>query len=271
MNTEKHCRVRLVERIDCAEDLAVFRFRPDVALDFTPGQYATLGVEDPTRGRLIQRAYSIASAPHEDTLDFFIELVEEGALTPRLWDLSLGADCWVRRRVVGRFVLDEDSGRPHHVMAATVTGIAPYLSIVRAQQHALAEGTLDAPHYLLVLHGASRSWEFGPYLRELSEAAHTDWLTYVPTVSRPWEDTAWTGGTGRVEDVLRKHLDAHGLTAENAVAYACGHPQMIKKAHGILTRTGFSEDHLYEEKYFREKTTPTTSRALDPSRLPPSG
>lgn len=270
MNTDKHCRVRLVERIDCSDDLALFRFRPEESLDFTPGQYATLGLEDETRGRLLQRPYSVASAPHEDTLDFFVELVEEGALTERLWNLDIGGEAWVRRRIVGLFVLDRESGRRQHLMAATVTGIAPYVSIVRAQQHALEQGTLDEPHRFLVIHGASRSWEFGPYLEELTTAEQSGWLTYVPTVSRPWEDPGWRAETGRVGDVVRKHMDAEGFTTENAVGYACGHPQMIENVREILTRARFDEEHFHEEKYFRESKATTPSSASTPSKVPAS-
>ena len=252
MPTDKHCRLRLAERIDFADDLALFRFRPEERLDFTPGQYATLGLEVEGQDRLLQRAYSVASAPHEALMDFFLERVEGGALSPHFWDLAAGDTCWVRRRLVGLFVLDTEAGRRQHVMAATVTGIAPYVSIVRAQQHALAQGTLDAPHRLLILHGASRSHELGTYLEEMNETADgSDWLTYVPTVSRPWEDPAWTGERGRVGDVLRKHMDAAGFTAGATVAYACGHPQMIEKVRALCTRAGFAKEHVKEEKYFR--------------------
>ena len=251
MNTEKYCRVRLAERIDFADDLAVFRFRSAEALGFTPGQYATLGLEVKGRQRLLLRPYSVASAPHEDVLDFFVERLEEGALTPRLWDLSPGDTCWVRRRIVGLFTLDREGGHRRHLMCATVTGVAPYVSIVRAQRHALATGACGEPHRLLILHGASHAHELGFYREELAGLEREGWLRYVPTVSRPWASPGWHGETGRVGDVLRKHADAEGFTAGCATAYACGHPKMIENAHAILQRAGFDEAHLHEEKYFR--------------------
>jgi ferredoxin--NADP+ reductase len=253
MNFDKYCRVRLAERIDFADDLAVFRFRPDEALGFTPGQYATLGLEVEGRERPLLRPYSVASAPHEDVLDFFVERLDEGALTPRLWDLEPGDTGWVRRRIVGLFTLDTESARRLHLMCATVTGLAPFISIARAQQHALATGAhAGEPHRLVIVHGASYPHELGFYHDELADLERTtDWLRYVPTVSRPWEADGWNGETGRVGDVLRKHADAEGCTAERAVGYACGHPQMIDHAHAVLQRAGFDEEHLHEEKYFR--------------------
>jgi len=255
MQKDRYCRLRFLSREDFSDDLALFRFDADESLDFTPGQYATLGVHPDGMKRPLLRPYSLASAPHDDELEFFIELVDEGKLTPRLWTLSTGDRIWMRKKIVGRFVLDQS--RRHHIMASTVTGVAPYVSIMRAQAHALERGHLDAPHQMLILHGASRSWEFGTYLDELTTAAaRYDWLSYVPTVSRPWEDPDWTGEVGRVEDVMRKHLDTSGFDVADTAAYTCGHPQMIDKAQGILQRARLDDDHIHEEKYFVERHQP---------------
>ncbi len=67
------------------------------------------------------------------------------------------------------------------------------------------------------------------------------------------------GEVGRVEDVLRKHMDAAGFTAEDAAAYTCGHPQMIDKAQGIFQRARFADEYVHEEKYFVERRTPTAA------------
>jgi ferredoxin--NADP+ reductase len=53
-----------------------------------------------------------------------------------------------------------------------------------------------------------------------------------------------------VEDVIRKYSDDLGYDSSNAIAYACGHPQMIENAKGILTRRRFAKERLREEKYF---------------------
>jgi ferredoxin--NADP+ reductase len=252
MDLSGYSELTLVERVDFSDDLALFRLRAPDPVDFTPGQYATIGLMDEETDRPLLRPYSVASAPGSTDLEFFIELVDDGALTPRLWDLDRGAGVWMREKFVGRFVLDDS--RRHHVMASTVTGVAPYVSIARAQQQALAEGTIDEPHRLLVLHGASRSWELGTYREELSSLAEqVDWLDYVPTVSRPWEDPEWDGERGRVEDVLRKHLDAAPFPLSDTAVYTCGHPRMIDKAQGIFERAGIDEEAIHEEKYFVER------------------
>lgn len=252
MDASQYSRLILLERVDFSEELAVFRLRADEPVKFTPGQYATIGLMDDSTDRPLLRPYSVASVPGSTELEFFIERVEEGTLTPKLWNLDRGAEVWMRDKIVGRFTLDP--GRSHHLMAATVTGVGPYISIIRDQLRALQTGALEAPEPMLVLHGASRSWELGTYLDELTSLAEqVDWFEYVPSVSRPWDDPEWDGERGRVEDVLRKYLDATPFPPDDTAAYTCGHPQMIEKAQGILRRAGFAEEAIHEEKYFVER------------------
>ncbi|MGB7173734.1 MAG: hypothetical protein WBD23_09290, partial [Candidatus Acidiferrales bacterium] len=76
------------------------------------------------------------------------------------------------------------------------------------------------------------------------------WLTYVASISRPWEDPDWKGETGRVEDLVRKYADAWGLDGSNTSGYLCGHPQMIDNSKGILRRRGFPKESIREEVYW---------------------
>lgn len=252
MDLSRYHQLTLLERVDFSEELAVFRLKADEPVDFTPGQYATLGIQVDEHDRPLLRPYSVASRPGSTELEFFIEKVEEGLLTQKLWNLEQGAELWMREKIVGCFVLDES--RQYHLMVSTVTGIAPYISIIRNQLRELKENGLERPEPMLVLHGASRSWELGTYLDELASlAGRLDWLEYVPTVSRPWEDPDWPGERGRVEDVLRKYLDRGPFPIDDTAAYTCGHPQMVDKAQGILERAGLPTEAIHEEKYFVER------------------
>jgi ferredoxin/flavodoxin---NADP+ reductase len=103
---------------------------------------------------------------------------------------------------------------------------------------------------LYVIQGASKPWEFG-YREELEKmAAEVPWLTYVPTISRPWEDPSWKGETGRVEDVIRKYVDKWNLNVADTTGYLCGHPQMIELGDGILRRCGFDKNSVRQEVYW---------------------
>lgn len=248
VDTDKYATATIVSRRDLAADLWVVRIRPDSELAFRPGQYVTVGLE--IDGRVIERPYSIASDPAEEEIELFIERVPEGELSAPLHDVHVGATTLVRRRCKGLFLKDAPVEGQPHVFVSTVTGIAPFVSLLRSLRRRLDAGEWEPLHPVVALQGASRSEELG-YEEELRAFdADCAWFTYVPTVSRPWEDTAWTGETGRVEDVLRKHADLAGLVPGHGAVYLCGNPQMITNSRGIMRRRGFSDKEIREEQYW---------------------
>jgi ferredoxin--NADP+ reductase len=248
IDTEKYAAATIVSRRDLATDLWVVRIRPDCDLTFRPGQYVTLGLE--LDGRIVERPYSIASDPAEGEIELFIERVPEGELSAPLHDVPIGAGTLVRKRCKGLFLKEAPVADQAHVFVSTVTGIAPFVSLLRSLRRRLEAGEWSADHPILALQGASRSVELGyeDELRSLHDQC--DWFTYVPTISRPWEDPDWTGETGRVEDVLRKHTDAAGVRPGHGGVYLCGNPQMITNCHGIMRRNGFGDKEIREEQYW---------------------
>ena len=251
---EKFFDVRITERVDFSDDLWMIRVEPGLEFRFAPGQYATLGVDN-GKG-LVERAYSIVSSPHEREIEFFFELVPQGALTPLLYKLGPGDSITARKVAKGRFTLDTTSGHTNHLLLCTVTGVAPFVSYARALQKEWKEGTFDGRHNLFVVQGASQSRELG-YREELERiATEVPWLTYVPTVSRPWDDPEWQGETGRVDDIIRKYADQWGLDTNTTTAYLCGHPDMIEHGKAILRRRGWKKEAMREEVYFIIKHGP---------------
>src|SRR3989304_5193399 len=89
---------------------------------FRPGQFAVLGLPpeaprhpmaDPTDdpppkpGVLIRRSYSIASSSADQQyLEFYLNLVRSGSLTPRLCALEVGDRLWLGPRISGPFTFD---------------------------------------------------------------------------------------------------------------------------------------------------------------------
>jgi ferredoxin--NADP+ reductase len=246
---ERFYRARVTQRIDYAPDLWMVRIDPGGEFKFAPGQYATLGVDGPEKRS--ERPYSIVSSPYEREIEFFFELVPNGELTPKLYSLQLGDELLMRKTSKGRFTLETSApGRTHHFLVSTVTGVAPFVSYARTFSKDWQDGKFPSGHKVFLLNGASRSWEFGYHEELLKISQAMPWLTYVPTVSRPWEDEQWTGEKGRVDDLLRKYADQWGIRADNSVAYLCGHPEMIEHGKGVLKRIGFEKEFLKEEIYW---------------------
>ena len=239
---------RIMERRDLSDNPWIIRVDPGGDFRFLPGQYATLGVDSPEGRR--ERPYSIVSAPHEKLLEFFLELLPHGDLTPGLYSCRVGDELSLRKTAKGRFTLDTSGVRANHLLLATVTGVAPFVSYVRSLFHQWKSAKYDGAHRPFLIEGASRSWELG-YGEEMANVAgEAPWLTYIPTISRPWEDKTWTGETGRIDDLIRKYTDSWGLTPENTTVYLCGHPDMIENTSGIVRRRGWHEDALKREAYF---------------------
>src|SRR3990172_5093697 len=101
-------------------------------------------------GKLVQRPYSVASAPREagtDGYEFYVRLVPIMRFTSLLWRLPVGHGM----RMIGpkgKFVLEPDDARTH-LFVATGTGIAPFISMMRTL---LIDG---APRPVVMLNGVS--------------------------------------------------------------------------------------------------------------------
>ena len=244
----KFYSARIVERRDISSDLWTIRVDPGGEFPFRAGQYATLGVITPEKHH--ERPYSIVSAPHEKYLEFFFELVPHGQVTPRLHALRVGDEISLRKAARGNFTLDRSGNRPNHFLNATVTGVAPFVSYIRSLYREWKTAPGDTIPKLFLLEGASRSWELGYSAEIQGVAAEVPWLSYVSTVSRPWEDHSWKGETGRVDDVVRKYADLWKLAPEDTKVYLCGHPNMIENARGIVRRRGWDESAIQAEAYF---------------------
>jgi ferredoxin--NADP+ reductase len=253
MAAEKHIAAKILDRREVAPDLFVLHVQAAAPLSYLAGQYATLGAE--IDGKRIERAYSICSSPYENNLEFFVERVPNGELTPLLYAMDKGAPLLLRRFAKGRFTLDLKSGRKNHLLLSTVTGIAPYVSYVRTvyADWKKGGGLMPGERRLFCIQGASHAPEFG-YREEFEKvAAEAPWLQYVPTVSRSWEDLRWHGETGRVEDLIRKYAHVWNLKPEDTTAYLCGHPIMVENGRGILLRAGWTKDGIQDEVYFQPR------------------
>ncbi len=238
--TDRLPQVKLVSRRDITDDLMIIKLEPrDGPFNFKPGQYCTLGKEG------IERAYSIVSAPHEPLLEIFVELVPDGELTPRMWQLEPGDTMSIRPRPKGIFVLNEKVH--HHLMLATVTGVGPYLSIIREYLYQGGQG-----HHFYVLLGASYQDEL-TYDAELAELAanHPECVKFVAAVSRPDDprNAGWTGETGRLNHITERYLAEFNLPKHDTMVYTCGHPGMIAGVKELVTPQGWQ---FREERFWKE-------------------
>lgn len=257
----------LTERIDVAgPEVAIFKFKPKEGelFPFTAGQYATLGLD--VGDEFVPRAYSIASSPYtRDHLEFYINEIKEGHLTPTLFHLHIGDHVYYMGPK-GIFTLAKAEAK-HLFLVATGTGLAPYVSMIRALH---AEQWAGRPHgrTITLIHGVRHTADLG-YRWELDGLAREREFNflYIPMVSRQYEDPFWSPevGRGRVTELLKllgrgcatteasplpEGLDlkevAGRLPPDQTAVYLCGNPDMIADAKETLKSRGFEEFHIEE-------------------------
>ena len=148
----------VLETIAVGPSITLLRVQKPVGFAFSAGQHVKLGADETS----VMRAYSIASAPHEAHLEFCVERIPQGKLSPRLSELEAGARIFFRGKARGRFLLDPQCDL--HVMVATKTGIAPFRSMVVE----LLNGRAGSAARMVVLHGASHVSDL-PYRAEFEQ------------------------------------------------------------------------------------------------------
>ena len=229
----KHMMATLIRREDITEDLFKFHLRPSEPLIFEPGQFCVVGAGE------FERAYSIVSSPDQEEIELFIELVPApvGHLTPVLHGLQVGDTVAIRRKAKGKFVFEPEYR--NHLMVATVTGVAPYISILRTHAHKRED------YRFVVMLGASYIDEFS-YDQELQKFADEhDNIEFIASCSRPDDDrnAGWTGRTGRINALVEETVERLALSPDDTIVYACGHPEMIEDVIQRFEGTNYKVSH----------------------------
>src|SRR5450631_4802609 len=86
------------------DTLFSFTATRDAGFRFQNGQFAMIGLE--VDGRPLLRAYSMASANHEEELEFFSIKVPDGPLTSQLQNIREGDTLLVGRKATGTLIAD---------------------------------------------------------------------------------------------------------------------------------------------------------------------
>lgn len=221
------------------DTLFSFRTTRDPGLRFANGQFVMIGL--PAEGRPLLRAYSIASANHEEELEFFSIKVPDGPLTSRLQHLRPGDEVLVSRKPTGTLIIDDLNPGRNLFLLGTGTGLAPFLSIIKDPE------TYERFERVIVAHG----------VRTVSELAYADLierelpqheflgdcvrgkLLYYPTVTRePFRNQ------GRLTTLIEsgklcRDLGLPPLDAGQDRAMLCGSPAMLNDLSGLLDARGF--------------------------------
>ena len=241
------------------DTLFSFRATRDSGFRFLNGQFAMIGLE--VDGRPLMRAYSMASANHEEELEFFSIKVADGPLTSRLQKIREGDTILVGRKATGTLITDNLLPGDRLLLLSTGTGLAPFASLIKDPE------VYERFEKIVLVHGCRHVNElaFGEQLvaslteDELFGPLLSEKLSYYPTVTRePFRNR------GRLTDLitsnrLTEDLGLPPIDAKHDRVMMCGSPSMLGDLRRILDERGFVEGnhatpgHYVVERAFVEK------------------
>ena len=236
------CRINTIQFP--SDDVAILKLQlpANERFQFLAGQYLEFLLKDNKR-----RAYSIASAPHEEgPLELHIRHLSGGLFTDPLFGQASDGKQIKEKDILrfegplGSFFLQEESKKPI-IFLASGTGFAP----IKAMLLHIQEKKLNREIYFY--------WG-GRRPKDLYMDAHCHEFTlslpnfhYTPVISEALPDDEWTGRTGFVHHAVMQ--DFSDLSKYQV--YACGAPVVIQAARTDFVR----ECQLPEDEFFADSFT----------------
>ena len=209
-----------------------FKTTRDKGFRFKNGHFTMIGLE--REGKPLMRAYSMASANHENELEFFSIKVPDGPLTSKLQNIQVGDEVLVNSKATGTLVLDHLLPGRNLYLIATGTGLAPFMSIIKDPD------IYEAFDKVILTHGCRTVDELAYQELITSELPKHEYLgamvanklLYYPTVTREK-----FRNNGRLTDLLRigklpRDLGLDPINVEHDRFMICGSPA----AHYVIER-----------------------------------
>ncbi|HLG83686.1 MAG TPA: ferredoxin--NADP reductase [Bradyrhizobium sp.] len=241
------------------DSLFSFTATRDPGFRFQNGQFAMIGLE--VDGRPLMRAYSMASANHEDALEFFSIKVPDGPLTSRLQTIKEGDIILVGRKATGTLISGNLIPGKRLLLLSTGTGLAPFASLIKDPD------IYETYETIILAHGCRQVSELAYGERVVAKLREDEFfapllenrLIYYPTVTRePFRNR------GRITDLIESgqlfsDVGIGGLDRETDRVMLCGSPPMLEELQAKLTARGFVEGnhstpgHFVVEKAFVER------------------
>lgn len=233
-------RIRLQSRYEVADRTLGLQFDRPAGFSFKAGQFVEMTLVDELQTDALgnARAFSIASAPHEDGL-MFATRIRDSAFKRALAALKPGAVV----RIDGPFgdlVLHNNPQRAAVLLAGGI-GITPFRSIVlRAAKEKL-------PHQIFLFY-TNRKPADAPFLEELRglEAANPNYRFGATMTEADLPQDLWSVERGRITTAMLSRFLKGVLSP---VYYVAGPPAMVSGLRGVLNSLGVDDDDIRTEEF----------------------
>ena len=231
---------KLISREYIAEGTMAFRFEKPSAWVFKAGQAMDMTLLEPsqTDAEGNTRAFSIASAPHEEFL-MVATRMRDTAFKRILSTMPLGTAVKIEGPF-GDLTLHNNAPRTAVFLAGGI-GITPFRSMVfRAAKDKL-------PHTIFLFF-SNRRPEDAPFLEELQtlERENPNYKLIATMTETAKSHRSWNGEAGQINrEMLSKYLK----TAASTTYYIAGPPEMVKGLHETLNQAGVDDDDIRAEEF----------------------
>jgi ferredoxin--NADP+ reductase len=232
------------------DTLFSFRATRNSGFRFQNGQFAMIGLE--VDGRPLLRAYSMASANHEEALEFFSIKVPDGPLTSRLQRIKEGDIILVGRKATGTLITDNLLPGNRLLLLSTGTGLAPFASLIKDPE------VYERFDRIVLVHGCRQISELAYGEQLVARLGEDEFfgdllkqkLAYYPTVTRePFRNR------GRITDLISSgqlfaDIGQPALDLATDRIMMCGSPAMLDELRQMLGARGFAEGNHSEPGHF---------------------
>ncbi|MDK1669702.1 ferredoxin--NADP reductase [Moraxella osloensis] len=289
MSDDKSIRVKVIEVTRWAPTLLSFKVtRPD-GFKFTAGQFVRLGIHgkdlqyfaqnyetklitSETQGHETQgyekqgqpidldgyvfRAYSIASSPYDEFIEFFSVVIPEGEFTSKVNHIQVGDSLLLNTMPFGYLTLARyQLPLPNDLwLLATGTGLAPFLSILKTIE------VWQQYQRIILVYSARTSQELA-YQAEIDaiKSIYGDngaAFVFLPIVTR---EADYAGEKARIPNLILSgkltELVGQKLDKERSHVMLCGNPQMVEDTKEALKSIGLTmnrrgEGNIAVENYW---------------------
>lgn len=236
----RRARVTKVEALTTTGTMRIgFEVVDGEPFDFQPGQF--VGIEHKFKAGYRRSPYCMVSAPTDrPVFDLLIRVVPDGPLSLYLGAIRVGDEI-AFRGPTGRSMLPKPDGYHQHVLLATGTGVAPFVSLV---QHLLAGGFEQPIHLWWGLRSLA-----DVCLRDELDAMAASHPNFEYDISLSDPPPGWTGLVGRLTASVPPLLE--GL--DDRRFYLAGNGAMIEDMTQALSDLGVVQKLTYKEPFFNTR------------------
>jgi len=231
---------RLVGREEVAEGTMAFTFYRPSSWTFRAGQFLDMRLLDPpeTDAEGNTRSFSIASAPHEDTL-MVATRMRDTAFKRVLRAMPLGSKVNLEGPS-GDLTLHGDVSRAAVFLAGGI-GITPFRSIA-------LQAAKDQRAHRIFLFYSNRRPEDAPFLEELQalEQVNPNYKLIATMTDMPKSHRTWRGETGLID---KEMLASYLTNAVSPIYYAAGPPEMVKGLRAMIHNLGIDDVDIRAEEF----------------------